>query len=88
MLAPLTHRLLSSADFTSLDSAVLLMLPHNRGQTPLFFAAYAKDNALGSCQLLLQAGAVTDMADATGRVPHEYAKSNDVRMLLGGPDPR
>lgn len=59
-----------------------------RGSTPLHFAANAKRNALLVCQALLQAGADTKRIDGTGRVPYEHAELDDVRLLLGGPDPR
>lgn len=59
-----------------------------RGSTPLHFAAGAKDNAIEACQVLLDAGADPEVADMAGRKPFELALEDDVRALLGGPDPK
>ncbi|KAJ9508528.1 hypothetical protein QJQ45_012063 [Haematococcus lacustris] len=61
---------------------------NTRGSTPLHFAASAKRNCREMCELLLQHGAHTDPVDMAGRVPYEMAASDDLRALLGGPDPR
>ncbi|GFH23859.1 ANK_REP_REGION domain-containing protein, partial [Haematococcus lacustris] len=60
---------------------------NTRGSTPLHFAASAKRNCKEMCELLLQHGAHTDPVDMAGRVPYEMAASDDLRALLGGPDP-
>ena len=62
--------------------------PNSRGQTALHFAARAHKNVAPLCALLLRAGADHGAADWEGRLPFELAEDDDVRLLLGGPDPR
>ncbi|KAF5839130.1 ankyrin repeat-containing domain protein [Dunaliella salina] len=59
-----------------------------RGSTPLHFAAAAKKNAKQACEVLLKKGADTEAVDMMGRAPYEMADSDEVRVMLGGPDPR
>lgn len=59
-----------------------------RGTTPLHFAAAARKNAKATVEVLLKAGAKTDITDMSGRQAYECALEGDVRALLGGPDPR
>ncbi|GAB4816711.1 hypothetical protein N2152v2_003757 [Parachlorella kessleri] len=59
-----------------------------RGSTPLHFAAAAKRNTVQICKLLLEHGADDGIVDDAGRLPYELANGDDVRALLGGPDPR
>ena len=58
-------------------------------QTPLHFAAGAHRNVLETVNTLLERGADPFAVDKFGRLPYECAgKNEEVRFLLGGPDPR
>lgn len=63
-------------------------IENTRGSMPLHFAAGAKENAKEACQALLDAGADPEVADMAGRKPFELAMDDEVRALLGGPDPK
>jgi ankyrin repeat protein len=63
-------------------------IPNQRGQTPLHFAAAAKQNALQVCNILLDADADPCLDDAMGRFPYETTPDPVIKKLLGGPDPR
>lgn len=56
--------------------------------TPLHLAAAAKQNALSACKLLLASGSNPEASDAHGRFAYELSSDDDVRKLLGAPDPR
>lgn len=57
-------------------------------QTPLHFAAGAHRNVFETCNALLDLGADPFQVDHHGRLPYEIAKDDELRRLLGGPDPR
>ena len=58
------------------------------GQTPLHFAAGAHRNVFEACSALLDLGADPFEVDQHGRLAYEIAKDDELRRLLGGPDPR
>eukprot|EP00878_Enallax_costatus_P016912 GHUV01017754.1.p1 GENE.GHUV01017754.1~~GHUV01017754.1.p1 ORF type:complete len:411 (+),score=140.65 GHUV01017754.1:1100-2332(+) len=71
-----------------IDNGADVNCTNSRGTTPLHFAAAAKKDALGACQLLLARGADPNKQDLFGYLPYEQAEGPGVRVLLGGPDQR
>mmetsp|Transcript_22718 Transcript_22718/g.63092 ORF Transcript_22718/g.63092 Transcript_22718/m.63092 type:complete len:432 (+) Transcript_22718:100-1395(+) len=63
-------------------------IQNQRGTTALHFAAAAKRNAKAAVETLLKAGADPYIVDSFGALPCERAEDNEVRQLLGGPDPK
>lgn len=59
-----------------------------RGDTALHFAAAAKCNAEHICKLLIDGGADPRISDKFGNFAYERAQNEDLRLLLGGPNPQ
>lgn len=71
-----------------LEAGANANIENSRGTTPLHFAASARKKAEDTVRLLLSHGAKTDIIDMSGRMAYECAMLDEVRGLLGGPDPR
>ena len=54
----------------------------------MHFAAGAHRNVFETCNALLDLGADPFQVDHHGRLPYEIAKDDELRRLLGGPDPK
>jgi ankyrin repeat protein len=62
-----------------LDLGADVNAENERFSTPLHFAAAAKKRTREMCELLLDAGADLGLSDLQGRLPHEIAKTDDIR---------
>jgi len=61
---------------------------NSRGTTPLHFAAGAKKRQAETVRALLDGGADPKIADGFGRRPYEGCEDEELRHMLGGPDPK
>jgi ankyrin repeat protein len=66
-----------------LDLGADVNAENERFSTPLHFAAAAKKRTREICELLLDAGADLGLSDLQGRLPHEIAKTDDIRCGCG-----